>query len=273
MAHARTDLGGYAIDGHGEVAVVEAENLALDDVVPESLGGLEQQGLAVGTRAAGGVEGAEGVEGFLEARAGAAQGCGGLGGELVLEGSEGVGRGHVSRWMPWPGRAAHGDVRCSAAGRERGYTGSMREALIVIACVALAACGRDEEARVADRDALAVLESTPWLDRLPEREADVFHTYVFARGEGVFVAGNAYKGSYEVFRYFAEDDRLRLRFTEEGRSYDARFSIERAQHPVFDWKLTLEGAPRGPEVYFGFQHRHELDTAAPRAARWIRAAQ
>jgi hypothetical protein len=141
-----------------------------------------------------------------------------------------------------------------------------------ITCAALAAsCGRDD-ARVADGDALAILESTPWLDRLPEREADVFHTYVFARGEGVFVAGNAYKGSYEVFRYVAEGDRLRLRFTDEGRTYDARFRIERAHHPVFDWKLTLEAAPRGPEVCYGVQHGHELDRVAPRAARWIRAA-
>jgi hypothetical protein len=148
----------------------------------------------------------------------------------------------------------------------------MRGTLLAITCVVLAACGRDEEARVADGDAVAVLESTPWLDRLPERESDVFHTYVFARGQGVFVSGNAYQGSYEAFRYLAEDDRLRLRFIAEGRSYDARFRIERVRHAVFDWKLTLEDAPRGPAVYFGFQHEHEIDAAAPQVARWLRAA-
>jgi hypothetical protein len=146
----------------------------------------------------------------------------------------------------------------------------MRGTLIAAACVVLAGCGRDH-ARVADRDALAVLESTPWLDRLPEQEADVLHTYVFAHGQGVFVSGNAYKGSYEAFRYVAEDDRLRLRFIEEGRSYDARYRIEKVRHAVFDWKLTLDGAPRGPAVYFGFRHQREVDAAAPQVARWLRA--
>jgi hypothetical protein len=60
----------------------------------------------MGARAAGGVEGAEGIEGLFETGAGAAEGRGGLGGELVLEGLEGVGWGHVPEWMPWPRRAA-----------------------------------------------------------------------------------------------------------------------------------------------------------------------
>ena len=131
----------------------------------------------------------------------------------------------------------------------------MKAILGALLLTVVVGCGRaDEPARVSDGDALAILESTPWLDRVPEAETDVLHTYVYARGEGVYVTGNAHKGSYETFRYFVEDDRLRLRFTDEGKSYDARFRIERVRHRIFEWKLTFDRSPRGPDVYYGFDH-------------------
>lgn len=114
-------------------------------------------------------------------------------------------------------------------------------------------CGRDADPpSVSDSDAAEILESTPWIDRLPESEADVLHTYIYARREGVYVTGNAHKGSYETFRYFVEDDRLQMRFTEERTKYDTRFRIEPFRHRVFAWKLTLDSPPRGPAVYYGF---------------------
>lgn len=149
----------------------------------------------------------------------------------------------------------------------------MRKLVLVMALltVGIASCGRDDAPRavaVGDaREAAEILERTPWLDRAPESERDVIHAWVFPRGEGLYFVGNAFKASYEVFQYFVEDDELRIRFLDDGKTHKVRFSIERVQHhPVFDFRLTLHGSPRGPKVYYGFdQHRGSALPAPVRA--------
>jgi hypothetical protein len=142
---------------------------------------------------------------------------------------------------------------------------------ILVAALALSACGRDEARRgvpVSHGDAAAILESTPWLDRAPERESDVVHVWVFPRGEGLYFVGNSYKGAYETFRYFVEDDELRVRFHDDGRggkTYTMHFRIERIEDRVFDYRLTFDQSPRGPKVYYGLDQRH--GAAAPGAMR------
>jgi len=144
--------------------------------------------------------------------------------------------------------------------------------LVLAAAVAPAACGRDhvrEGVAVTDgRDAARILESTPWLDRAPERETDVIHLYAFLRGEGIYFTGNAYKGSYEGFRYFVEEDEVLLRMLDENKSYRSHFRIEHVDDRVFDYKLTLDGAPRGPKVYYGIDQGHGAQLP-PLAARMI----
>src|SRR5687768_12250515 len=142
----------------------------------------------------------------------------------------------------------------------------MRNLALAIALVLVVGCGGDDPppAALHGNEAAKILEQTPWLDRAPQDESDVIHAYIFPRGEGVYFTGNAYKGSYEVFRYFIEDDELRLRFIEEGKSYSLRFRVERFQHEVFDYRLTLTDAPRGPKVYYGFDPHKALPKAAAR---------
>jgi hypothetical protein len=136
--------------------------------------------------------------------------------------------------------------------------------LALVLVVALAACGRGEPTRV--HDAAKILESTPWFDRAPRSEEDVIHLYAFLRGEGVYFTGNAYKGSFEAFRYFVEDDLLKMRMLDENKTYSTRFTIERVDDRVFDYKLTLDGSPRGPKVYYGIDQHHGA-TLPPIAAR------
>lgn len=150
----------------------------------------------------------------------------------------------------------------------------MRKLVLVMLAslaVGVGACGRDDARRavaVSDAgEAAAILESTPWLDRAPESERDVIHAWVFPRGEGLYLVGNAYKATYELFQYFVEDDELRIRFLDDGKTHKLRFTIERVQHhPVFDYRLTLHGSPRGPKVYYGFDsHRGDALPAPLRA--------
>ena len=135
----------------------------------------------------------------------------------------------------------------------------------VVAAAGAAGCGRDS-GRAADvvidhKDAAKILQETPWLDRAPEREQDLVKAWVFPRGEGVYFEGNAYKASYELFSYFIEEDELRVRFLDDGKSHKMKYTIERVDHRIFDYKLTFDESPRGPKVYYGFEHDHALPAA------------
>lgn len=135
----------------------------------------------------------------------------------------------------------------------------MRALVLSLAVVVLTGCGRDEARRgvpVSHGDAAEILERTPWLDRAPRHERDVVHAWIFPRGEGLYFVGNAYKGSYEAFRYFVEGDELRVRFLDDGTSHTIHFRIERFEDRVFDYRLTFDASPRGPKVYYGFDQHH-----------------
>jgi hypothetical protein len=137
---------------------------------------------------------------------------------------------------------------------------------VMVAALGAAGCGRDDARRAAvvedSRDAARILQSTPWLDRAPHDERDLIHAWVFPRGEGLYFVGNAYKGSYELFSFFVEDDELRIRFLDDGTTHKLRFQIEKAHDRVFDYKLTLDPTPRGPKVYYGFEQGRALPEAA-----------
>lgn len=130
--------------------------------------------------------------------------------------------------------------------------------LVAVLVLALAACTGDAATHL---DPAKTLESTPWLDHAPHDETDVVHAWIFPRAEGVYFVGNAYKGAFELFTYFVEDDELRVRFLDENKTYKTRFRIERVDHGVFDYKLTLEGSPRGPKVYYGFAQGRAMSPA------------
>jgi hypothetical protein len=129
--------------------------------------------------------------------------------------------------------------------------------LFVVGCSSSHSKGNDEK----------VLESTAWLDRAPEKESDVIHAWIFPRGEGVYFTGNAYKGSYETFRYFVEDGRIKIRFLSDDTKHEMKFKIERIDDRVFDYKLTLDRSPRGPQVYYGFDNHKQR--ALPKIVRSV----
>ena len=142
----------------------------------------------------------------------------------------------------------------------------MKTVALALLVVALVGCGRDRAPRgevVPQKDAERVLEGTAWLDRAPQSETDVIHAWIFPRGEGLYFTGNAYKGAYETFRYFLEDDRIKLRFLADGTKHEMKYRIERFDDRTFDYKLTLDRSPRGPSVYYGVEPgRHALPAAA-----------
>jgi hypothetical protein len=143
----------------------------------------------------------------------------------------------------------------------------------------LAACSGSDEARseepqaVSAAEARKLLTSTPWLDHMPAGESDPIDLLQLdTRGNGVYVHGSAYRGSYEMFRYEATNDELRLTFLENGARAKTGYRIERMKRKGFDLRLTFTSSPRGPAAYYGFESGRALPdavqkilpTAAPR---------
>jgi hypothetical protein len=137
-----------------------------------------------------------------------------------------------------------------------------------------AGCGsaserRPEATEVSAAEARKLLTSTPWLDHLPSAENDPIDLMQLERGgNGVYVRGNQYRGSYEVFRFEATEEELRLTFLDNGGKAKTRYRIERMKRGGFDLRMTLSASPRGPSVYYGFEPSRQLPAAvAERAAQ------
>lgn len=139
-------------------------------------------------------------------------------------------------------------------------------AKVSVVALALAAAGCNDTPSstssgelVSAADAVDVLESTPWLDTVPRNERSIINAYVFQvqASEGLFFVGNSYKATMELFRYEATNKALELEFLDESKTYGTSYTIERYRGEVFDFKLTLKKSPRGPKVYYGFDHDHD----------------
>jgi hypothetical protein len=135
-------------------------------------------------------------------------------------------------------------------------------AIVSILAFTLAGCSDERSVPagelVSHDDAEEILESTPWLDKLPQDEREVIKAYIFQDGQGLYFVGNSYKATFEALTYSVERDGLTLRFLDENKKYKTGWKIERYRGEVFEYKLTMTKDPRGPKVYYGFANSQEL---------------
>lgn len=135
--------------------------------------------------------------------------------------------------------------------------------LPILLCAALAACSSSPSSKaVSAEEAGKLLIDRNWLDRMPETERDRLFVYRFvpSMGGGVFQDRTLYKGTFELFSFKVEGDRLRFVLHETKQDVTSRFTIERVDGPApFDLKLTVPGDPRGPKVYFGMRSETDRD--------------
>jgi hypothetical protein len=120
---------------------------------------------------------------------------------------------------------------------------------------------------VAAADLGHVLESTPWLDHMPQSERDVVRAWIFVEGEGAYLEGAAYRGSYEAFRYDLDGAKLGLHFLDRDQRATTKVKLERFRERPFAFKLTLTDPPRGPAVYYGFESDAAAAAAVPATVR------
>jgi hypothetical protein len=141
-------------------------------------------------------------------------------------------------------------------------------ALLLSALAAAAGCSSPPAGSAARAvpaaEARELLLDRNWLDRMPETDRDRLHVYRFvpSMGGGVFQDRTLFKGTFELFSFQVDGDRIRFTLHETRQEVTSAFRIEPVAGPApFDLKLTIADDPRGPEVYFGMRAETDRDGA------------
>ncbi|MGE0871999.1 MAG: hypothetical protein AB7P03_25800 [Kofleriaceae bacterium] len=127
----------------------------------------------------------------------------------------------------------------------------------VLGFTALAACSERSSSNAIPADeARSLLIDRNWLDHMPTSERDRLHVYRFVpnMGGGVFQDRTLFKGTFELFSFKVDGNRIQFKLHETHEDVSSAFSIEKVDGPEpFDLKLTIPDDPRGPKVYFGIR--------------------
>jgi len=138
-------------------------------------------------------------------------------------------------------------------------------AVVAVTVLSQGACSRDAKTRhdgLPPDEATALLDKRIWLDKEPRGPNDTFHILVFERehATGIFQHRTIWKGGFELFKYEAQRGRIDMKLPGSRKRVQTGFTIERARRGDADVKLTLERAPQGPTVYYGYNFEgHDAD--------------
>jgi hypothetical protein len=138
----------------------------------------------------------------------------------------------------------------------------MRLTILLLAVLAACSSSSSSSKAVPSDEAGRLLLDRNWLDRMPETERDHLFVYRFvpSMGGGVFQDRTLYKGTFELFSFTVDGDRLRFVLHETKQDLTSRFTIEPVSGPApFDLKLTIPDDPRGPRTYFSWRGETDRD--------------
>ncbi|MGF1466397.1 MAG: hypothetical protein ACFCGT_09695 [Sandaracinaceae bacterium] len=131
----------------------------------------------------------------------------------------------------------------------------MRLVLTLTLALALAACGGPSGEALAPDAARGALIDRNWVSLWPTDPNQRLHVYRFvpSMGGGVYQDRTVFRGSFELFQFEATGQELRFAFPDNQERLHTPYRIERVDGPrPFTHRLTLEQAPRGPAVYYGW---------------------
>lgn len=160
----------------------------------------------------------------------------------------------------------------------------MRRALAGVAlAAALFGCGPRRATRaLPPEQAKKLLLDRNWIDRLPEKIDDKLHVYRFvpSAGGGVFQDRTIFFGTFELFTFAADGERIRFNLLHTGDQRVSSYTIEELAQPGpegVDLLLTIADDPRGGKRYFGWRREGrggagelDADLAALGSARKLR---
>ncbi len=102
-----------------------------------------------------------------------------------------------------------------------------------------------------------------WIDHMPKDDRDQIHAFLAITDEpiGVFQKSSVWKGHFELFRYEAHGDEIRILYPQDRQRERVKARAGRCSRDGFDFCLELEGASRGVKRYYS-RKGWELDGAA-----------
>lgn len=114
-----------------------------------------------------------------------------------------------------------------------------------------------------------------WYDRYPQKRTDEVKLLVFfGSGFGVYEAGSAYKTAYELFEFERQNDKVWMRFLQDGKTAESKFSISRCdEKSPFDLCLDIPDTPRGPKRFYSFDWGEDFAARIPWGPQKLRAAE
>ena len=140
-----------------------------------------------------------------------------------------------------------------------------RSRALFVAALLMSACSRPATHALPPEQAKKVLIDRNWLDRLPETVDDKLHVYRFvpSMGGGVFQDRTIFFGTFELFTFEADGERIRFNLLHTGDKRVSAYAIEELATPGpegVDLQLTISDDPRGPRRYFGWRNEtRDLD--------------
>jgi hypothetical protein len=91
-----------------------------------------------------------------------------------------------------------------------------------------------------------------WVDHLPRNDRDTINVFIVIDDEsmGVFQAMSAWHGVFDIFRFEAEGDQLRLVFPQDGSREQVRARARKCDEGAMDYCLELSGNAHGVKRYY-----------------------
>lgn len=125
------------------------------------------------------------------------------------------------------------------------------------------------EAPVAQDGEQLVLDRI-WIDHIPKNDRDIVQVFVAISEEpfGVFQAASSWKGAYELFRYEAHGNELRVVYPQNNSRETVKHSAKRCSENQMDFCLELSGG-KGVKRYYS-RKGWEIDNVSSAADLQVR---
>jgi len=108
------------------------------------------------------------------------------------------------------------------------------------------------KAEVVATDGETLVLDRIWIDHIPRNDRDTIQVFAAISEEpfGVFQAASQWKGQYELFRYEAKGNELRIVYPQSNDRETVKHKARRCSENQFDFCLELDGGTRGVKRYY-----------------------
>ena len=125
-------------------------------------------------------------------------------------------------------------------------------ALVVIAGTGYGAYRWKSDSAPAPKHQEDLLTDRLWVDHIPRGERDVFQIFAAITEDpvGVFQSTSRWKGEFEMFKYEAHGDEMRIFFPQTRTSEKVHVKATECNRNGMDYCLELEGSNHGVKKYY-----------------------